>query len=180
MSIPTVNIGDRLRSLHEIHHRTMSSTTPGCSSSPILIKTTCTTSQSSTSATASHEDMSQIVASLKRDSSSGFNYQPSTIDPSAMPSKSPVCSNTVELMADEHGASSTLKLVRQENGVDTAVETSIELPVSWKPAIQQTTVQRDSWDHKIEFLLAVIGYAVDLGERRMSVVKHSPIDFFCS
>ena len=25
------------------------------------------------------------------------------------------------------------------------------------------TVQRDAWDHKIEFLLAVIGYAVDLG-----------------
>jgi hypothetical protein len=44
------------------------------------------------------------------------------------------------------------------------IETSIELPVSWKPAIQQVTIQRDSWDHKIEFLLAVIGYAVDLGE----------------
>ncbi|CAF1182405.1 unnamed protein product [Adineta steineri] len=41
--------------------------------------------------------------------------------------------------------------------------TTIELPVSWKPAVQQVTIQRESWDHKIEFLLAVIGYAVDLG-----------------
>jgi SNF family Na+-dependent transporter len=37
------------------------------------------------------------------------------------------------------------------------------LPVSWKPAKQQVTIQRDAWDHKVEFLLAVIGYAVDLG-----------------
>ena len=83
-------------------------------------------------------------------------------------------------MADEHGPSSTLKVVYQENGIDTAVETSIELPVSWKPAIQQTTVQRDSWDHKIEFLLAVIGYAVDLGEKRLSVVGDSSIEFYSS
>jgi len=71
-----------------------------------------------------------------------------------------------------HLTSSNLKIICNENGKDSAVhsmmelktiETSIELPVSWKPAIQQVTIQRESWDHKIEFLLAVIGYAVDLG-----------------
>jgi hypothetical protein len=71
-----------------------------------------------------------------------------------------------------HLTSSNLKIICNENGKDTSrhstvelktIETSIELPVSWKPAIQQVTIQRESWDHKIEFLLAVIGYAVDLG-----------------
>jgi len=71
-----------------------------------------------------------------------------------------------------HLTSSNLKIVCNENGKETSIhstmqlqtiETSIELPVSWKPAAQQVTIQRDSWDHKIEFLLAVIGYAVDLG-----------------
>lgn len=71
-----------------------------------------------------------------------------------------------------HLTSSNLKIICNENGKDSSVhsmmelqtiETSIELPVSWKPALQQMTIQRESWDHKIEFLLAVIGYAVDLG-----------------
>ena len=71
-----------------------------------------------------------------------------------------------------HLTSSNLKIVCNENGKDSTIhstvelktiETSIELPISWKPAIQQVTIQRESWDHKIEFLLAVIGYAVDLG-----------------
>ncbi|CAF1327089.1 unnamed protein product [Adineta ricciae] len=71
-----------------------------------------------------------------------------------------------------HLTSSNLKIVCNENGNDSLVhstielktiETSIELPAAWKPAIQQVTIQRDAWDHKIEFLLAVIGYAVDLG-----------------
>ncbi len=71
-----------------------------------------------------------------------------------------------------HLTSSNLKIICNENGKESSIhstmelqsiETSIELPVSWKPAIQQVTIQRDSWDHKIEFLLAVIGYAVDLG-----------------
>ncbi|CAF2510673.1 unnamed protein product [Rotaria sp. Silwood2] len=71
-----------------------------------------------------------------------------------------------------HLTSSNLKIVCNENGKETSIhstmelqtiETSIDLPVSWKPAIQQITIPRDSWDHKIEFLLAVIGYAVDLG-----------------
>ena len=71
-----------------------------------------------------------------------------------------------------HLTSSNLKIACIENGKDSTIhstmelktiETSIELPVSWKPAIQQMTIQRESWDHKIEFLLAVIGYAVDLG-----------------
>ena len=42
-------------------------------------------------------------------------------------------------------------------------EANVELPVTWKPAVQRISIQRDSWDHKVEFLLAVIGYAVDLG-----------------
>jgi hypothetical protein len=72
-----------------------------------------------------------------------------------------------------HLTSSNLRIVCDENGNEASIhstiemqtiETSIELPVSWKPAIQQVTIQRDTWDHKIEFLLAVIGYAVDLGE----------------
>ena len=45
-------------------------------------------------------------------------------------------------------------------------ETSIELPVTWKPAVQRISIQRDSWDHKVEFLLAIIGYGVDLGRIR--------------
>ena len=71
--------------------------------------------------------------------------------------------------------SSNLKVECDENGVLGSsihttmeletIEASIELPVSWKPAIQQITIQRDAWDHKVEFLLAVIGYAVDLGRR---------------
>lgn len=69
--------------------------------------------------------------------------------------------------------SSNLKIICNESGPDSTVtmqsiETNIELPVSWKPAIQQITIQRDSWDHKIEFLLAVIGYAVDLGNLERS------------
>ncbi|CAF1439591.1 unnamed protein product [Adineta steineri] len=71
-----------------------------------------------------------------------------------------------------HLTSSNLKIICTEDGKESLIhstielkttETSIELPVSWKPAIQQVTIQRESWDHKIEFLLAVIGYAVDLG-----------------
>ncbi|UJR09278.1 hypothetical protein I4U23_013523 [Adineta vaga] len=70
-----------------------------------------------------------------------------------------------------HLTSSNLKIICNENGDDSihstielqTIETSIELPAAWKPAMQQVTIQRDAWDHKIEFLLAVIGYAVDLG-----------------
>jgi hypothetical protein len=71
--------------------------------------------------------------------------------------------------------SSNLKVECDEDGTGTSIhttmeletiETSIELPVPWKPAIQQLTIQREAWDHKIEFLLAVIGYAVDLGIMR--------------
>lgn len=71
-----------------------------------------------------------------------------------------------------HLTSSNLKIICNENGNESSIhstielhtiETSIEVPAAWKPAIQQTAVPRDAWDHKIEFLLAVIGYAVDLG-----------------
>ncbi|CAF1187255.1 unnamed protein product [Rotaria sordida] len=86
--------------------------------------------------------------------------------------------------------SSNLKIVCNENGNETSLlstmelktmETSIDLPVSWKPAIQQVTIPRDSWDHKIEFLLAVIGYAVDLGNVwrfPTTVYKHGGGAFF--
>jgi hypothetical protein len=68
--------------------------------------------------------------------------------------------------------SSNLKVECDENGTGTSIHTTMEvetieasipLPVSWKPAKQQVNIQRDAWDHKVEFLLAVIGYAVDLG-----------------
>lgn len=71
-----------------------------------------------------------------------------------------------------HLTASNLKITCNENGKETSmhstmelktIESSIELPISWKPAIQKVTIQRETWDHKIEFLLAVIGYAVDLG-----------------
>jgi hypothetical protein len=45
----------------------------------------------------------------------------------------------------------------------TTVE-SIDLSISGELARQQVNIQRDTWGHKVEFLLAVIGYAVDLGK----------------
>lgn len=71
-----------------------------------------------------------------------------------------------------HLTSSNLKVECDEQGTGTSIRTtmemqtieaSIDLPVSWKPAVPRISIQRDSWDHKVEFLLAVIGYAVDLG-----------------
>jgi hypothetical protein len=143
----------------------------------------------------SEDDISQIVSvPLARECSSGFNYQ-TLAETSKVNNNKPLVrshsSTNAELSyhlqqlrnlskrkttftEDEqnnnderiHLTSSNLKIVCNENGKETSIqtiETSIELPVSWKPAIQQVTIQRDSWDHKIEFLLAVIGYAVDLG-----------------
>ena len=78
-----------------------------------------------------------------------------------------------------HLTSLNLETAYNENGKETSIHSTVEvrtmdansqLPISWKPAIQQTTIQRDIWTHKIEFLLAVIGYAVDLGDIQIS--KH--------
>ncbi|CAF3447437.1 unnamed protein product [Rotaria socialis] len=69
-----------------------------------------------------------------------------------------------------HLTSSNLKIVCNENGKQAStvelqtIEANIDLLASWKPPIPpQAAIPRDAWDHKIEFLLAVIGYAVDLG-----------------
>jgi hypothetical protein len=78
--------------------------------------------------------------------------------------------------------SSNLKVECNENGIDTTIHTSMELqtiesamdvPISWKPAVSHANPPRDSWDHKIEFLLAVIGYAVDLGAHDFIVIKRN-------
>ena len=194
----------------------MSSTTiPGRPSVPTLSnkKSSSTisdpTSPSSTSkkrATSSENIGYGAVPTLKKESSSGFNYQSlAETSPVNAPKviakvKPPVrshSSNNAELSyhlqqlknfgkrkttlgGDDKSnneerirlTSSNLKVECDENGMATSIHTSmqvetieasIELPVTWKPAIQQLTIQRDAWDHKVEFLLAVIGYAVDLG-----------------
>ncbi|UJR36888.1 hypothetical protein I4U23_029601 [Adineta vaga] len=157
-------------------------------------------------ATSSGNISNAIVPTLKKESSSGFNYlsltetSPLNVPKTKPKIKSPVRShsstnaelsyhlqqlkNLSKLKStisgdDRNGnneerirlTSSNLKVECDENGTGAihttmeveTIETSIELPVSWKPALQQITMQRDAWDHKVEFLLAVIGYAVDLG-----------------
>lgn len=151
----------------------------------------------------STEDLAQSTSpSIKRESSSGFNYQAlaenSPVNLLGGKSKPPVrshSSNNAELTShlqqlknlsqrkttfndDDpsnhneriHLTLSNSKIVCNENGRELSVHSvntiaNVELPVSWKPAVQQAIPPRDSWDHKIEFLLAVIGYAVDLGEK---------------
>jgi hypothetical protein len=193
----------------------MSSTKPGRPSVPILTnkKSTSTASRSPTAsnintkrATSSENIGYAAIPILKKESSSGFNYQSLTeTSPLNVPKiktklKPPVRSHSstnaelsyhlqqlrnlgkrkTTISSDDRNnnderirlTSSNLKVECDENGAATSIyttmevetiETSIELPVSWKPATQQVTIQRDSWDHKVEFLLAVIGYAVDLG-----------------
>jgi hypothetical protein len=157
-------------------------------------------------ATSSENIGYTVVPTLKKESSSGFNYQSLTeTSPLNVPKikpkiKPPVRSHSstnaelsyhlqqlknfgrrkTTLSGDDRSnnderirlTSSNLKVECDENGLGTSIHTtmevetieaSMELPVSWKPAIQQITIQRDAWDHKVEFLLAVIGYAVDLG-----------------
>lgn len=151
----------------------------------------------------STEDLAQSTSpSIKRESSSGFNYQAlaenSPVNLLGGKSKPPVrshSSNNAELTShlqqlknlsqrkttfnDDDPSNhneriqltlSNSKIVCDENGRELSVHSvntiaNVELPVSWKPAVQQAIPPRDSWDHKIEFLLAVIGYAVDLGEK---------------
>ncbi|CAF1232496.1 unnamed protein product, partial [Didymodactylos carnosus] len=112
-----------------------------------------------------------LFGPLKKDTSSGFNYQSLTESPLNVPKTKPVRShsstnaelsyhfNNNKALPDEKLliSGSALKIECDVNGVD-----SVALPLTWKPT-HQVTFQRDSWDHKIEFLLAVIGYAVDLG-----------------
>ncbi|CAF1589836.1 unnamed protein product [Adineta ricciae] len=157
-------------------------------------------------ATSSGNISNAIVPTIKKESSSGFNYQTLTeTSPLNMPktrikSKQPIRShsstnaelsyhiqqlrNLSKLKSTISGdgrhsntddrirlTSSNLKVECDENGTGAVrttmevetIEASIDLPVSWKPALQQITIERDAWDHKVEFLLAVIGYAVDLG-----------------
>lgn len=153
-----------------------------------------------------------VVATLPRDSSSGFRYQslvdnsPMNVPKTKQRSKPPVRShsstnaelsyhlqqlkNLSKLKSTISGDArynaddrirltmSNLKVECDENGTGTSIhttvqaetiETSFELPTAWKPAMQQLTIQRDAWDHKVEFLLAVIGYAVDLGTMHFCV-----------
>ncbi|CAF3746225.1 unnamed protein product [Rotaria socialis] len=68
--------------------------------------------------------------------------------------------------------SSNLKVECDDNRTETSIhspadiekaEPNSQVPIAWKPTAPHTKIERESWDHKIEFLLAVIGYAVDLG-----------------
>jgi hypothetical protein len=153
-----------------------------------------------------------VVPALKKESSSGFNYQSLTeTSPLNVPkikSKPPVRSHSstnaelsyhlqqlrnigkrkTTISGDDRNntderirlTSSNLKVECDEDGDGTSIHTtmevetieaSIELPISWKPAIQQNIPQRDAWDHKVEFLLAVIGYAVDLGTFSLELLE---------
>ena len=191
-------------------HSMSSTPTPGRPSVPNLTsKKSSSTSPSNNKtkrATSSENLAYAVVPVLKKESSSGFNYQSLTETSPLNEAKNkakfkpPVRSHSstnaelsyhlqqlrnlgrrkTTLGADDRNnndervrlTSSNLKVECDENGIETSIHTtmevdtieaSIELPVSWKPAMQQVTIQRDAWDHKVEFLLAVIGYAVDLG-----------------
>lgn len=37
-----------------------------------------------------------------------------------------------------------------------------------------STIPRDLWTNKIEFLLSVIGYVVDLGKNSLEFLRHTP------
>lgn len=228
--IQTVNIGASVasaRPLSENRRRStrqsMTSTpSPGRPSMPTLInkKSLSTMCESisppitnRTKRATSSENFNYTAGPImKKESSSGFNYQslmetsPLTETRNKSKLKPPVRSHSstnaelsyhlqqlrnfgrrkTTLSGDDRNnnddrirlTSSNLKVECDENGLGTSVHTtmelqtieaSIELPVSWKPAIQQITIQRDAWDHKVEFLLAVIGYAVDLGRIKFVV-----------
>lgn len=229
--IQTVNVGASVASARPASEnrrrstrQSMSSTpTPGRPSMPTIInkKSSSATNDfisptniNRTKRATSSENFRSIIApTMKKESSSGFNYQsltessPSNISRNKIKLKTPVRSHSstnAELsyhlqqlknlgrrkttLSGEnrnnnnddriHLTSSNLKVECDENGVGTSIHTtmeletieaSIELPVSWKPAIQQITIQRDAWDHKVEFLLAVIGYAVDLGRKKIDL-----------
>lgn len=233
--IQTVNVGASVASTRppcENRRRStrnsMSSTaSPGRPSAPTLTSkkssSTTSTSTSTTNIHAKRATSSENLAysgipSLKKESSSGFNYQqltdtsPLNVPKTKQKIKPPVrshSSSNAELSyhlqqlknfgkrkatfsSEERTGnderirltSSNLKVECDETGTSTTValeatETSIELPISWKPAIQQVTIQRDSWDHKVEFLLAVIGYAVDLGTyNNKKMIEKVGLQFF--
>ncbi|CAF2973352.1 unnamed protein product [Rotaria sp. Silwood2] len=188
----------------------MSSTISGRPSMPLVTnKKSSSTNNGSTSTTDTKRATSiegivdTAIPKLKKESSSGFNYQsltestPLNVPKTKTKRKLPVRSHSstnVELSyhlpqlknigkrkpttsGDDrnnnneeriHLTSSNLKVECDDNRTETSVHKTmevekVELPMSWKPAKKQITIERDSWDHKIEFLLAVIGYAVDLG-----------------
>jgi hypothetical protein len=191
----------------------MSSTTPSRPSVSVATskkKSSPSGGHAARTCATSTEDLAQSTyPGIKRESSSGFNYQAlaetSPVNLLASKSKPPVrshSSNNAELTShlqqlknlskrkttfNEEDPSnhnerirltpSNLKIVCNENGREVSVHSvntlaNAELPVSWKPAVQQAIPPRDSWDHKIEFLLAVIGYAVDLGETSRRQSRH--------
>jgi hypothetical protein len=232
--IQTVNIGASVASARPVcenrrraaRHSMSSTPLGGRPSVPILTnKKSSSTTSSSTSAsnintkraTSSENIDYQVTPTLKKESSSGFNYQSLTeTSPLNVPKiktkiKPPVRSHSstnaelsyhlqqlrnlgkrkTTLSSDDKNnneerirlTSSNLKVECDENGTGGSIHTTMEvetiedsLPVSWKPAIQQITIQRDSWDRKVEFLLAVIGYAVDLGKIYLSC--NSKINIF--
>ncbi|CAF0804036.1 unnamed protein product [Rotaria sp. Silwood1] len=187
----------------------MSSTIPGRPSMPLITnkKSSSTNNNGSTSNTDTKRAISTegltdtSVLAIKKESSSGFNYQSLTetspLNVSKTNRKLPIRSHSstnVELSyhlqqlknigkrkpttaSDDrnndneertHLTSSNLKVECDDIKTETSIHKPMEiekirLSLPWKPAKQKVTIERDSWDHKIEFLLAVIGYAVDLG-----------------
>lgn len=82
-------------------------------------------------------------------------------------------SSNLKVECDEHGVETTIHTTMEMK----TIEASIDLPSNWKaPAPQTAVIERDSWDHKVEFLLAVIGYAVDLGKKISTTFKKNFID----
>ncbi|CAF3768290.1 unnamed protein product [Adineta steineri] len=159
-------------------------------SPPTASSSTSTTNMNTKRATSSGNIPNTTVSTLKKESSSGFNYQNLTeTSPINVPKTKtkPVRSHSstnaelsyhlqqlkglgkikTTIGGDDRNndeerirlTSSNLKVECDENGTGTSIHTTmeatIELPVSWKPAVQQVTIQRESWDHKIEFLLAI-------------------------
>ena len=46
---------------------------------------------------------------------------------------------------------------------------NVNLTISDKQAMQQTSIQRDTWKHKVEFILAAIGYAIGFSKSNFLV-----------
>ncbi|CAF1068995.1 unnamed protein product [Rotaria sordida] len=82
--------------------------------------------------------------------------------------------------------SPNLKVTGDENRRVTTMEVgttteSVNLSISDKQAMQQTSIQRDTWKHKVEFILAAIGYAIGfstIGRFPMTVYMNGGSAFF--
>ena len=167
-TIQTVNLGASVRPFDEnrrrrsaSHYQTMSSsvTSSGRPSVPLISKKRSLTATTiNKTRTPSDEE---FHSPSKRPSATSFHYQtltngsPAKTDPLFGRSLS---SNNAELIGTK--ATTPDEILQQPFQSATTTELVIEVPKSIRP---QITIERDSWDHKIEFLLAVIGYAVDLG-----------------